>query len=66
VRRILSVASKPVGQRESFLIFAVEDFRSQYARRDTGAQCADPEMRAFLIGPDDDFEWMSRADVTII
>ncbi len=66
VRRILSIASKPVGERESLFILPVQNLRSQRAGGYSGAQCADPEMWAFFIGPNDNLEWMSRGDMTII
>ena len=55
-RGILSITSQPVGHRESIVILAVEDLRSQYSGRHTGAQRADPKVRTFLVRPDDDFE----------
>src|SRR5262245_49957914 len=35
MRRILSITSQPIGHRESIVILAVEDFRSQYSGGNT-------------------------------
>src|SRR5262245_66105841 len=55
-RGILSVTSQPVGHGLPIVILAVEDLRSQFAGRNAGAERADAEMRAFLVGPEHDLE----------
>jgi hypothetical protein len=66
MRGILSITSQPVGHRESIVILAVEDLRSQYSGRNAGTQRADPEVRTFLVCPDDDLERVARGQVPVI
>ena len=63
---ILAVALEPFGYGDAFIVFACEDFGAENAGGDRGAHRADAEVIAFLVGPDDDFERMTRCDVVFV
>ncbi len=56
--QILAVTPKPIRNRETLLVLPCEYFWPKYARGNSRAHCADAEMIAFFVGPNNDFQWV--------
>ncbi len=66
MRRVLAVATQPIGEGEALLVLAFENLRPQQPGGNTRAQGAQPEVMTFFIAPDDDLEGVARLDGALV